>query len=80
MSRSDLERYLRNYKDEVAGAAMYASLAEAEKDPVREDLFRQLADAEHEHAELWHIKLVDSGAKRERGTHRPQLNGRARIA
>jgi VIT1/CCC1 family predicted Fe2+/Mn2+ transporter len=62
MPQSDVERYRRNYEDEIAGAAMYAVLVEAEKDPVRADLFRQLADAEREHAELWRKKLVDAGA------------------
>lgn len=54
-------RYLRNYEDEVAGAAMYAVLAEAEKDPVRKDLFKQLAEAENDHAGLWRKKLEEAG-------------------
>jgi VIT1/CCC1 family predicted Fe2+/Mn2+ transporter len=62
MPHSEIERYRRNYEDEVAGAATYAALMEAEKDPVRADLFRQLADAEREHAELWRKKLVEAGA------------------
>jgi VIT1/CCC1 family predicted Fe2+/Mn2+ transporter len=61
MAQSDAERYRRNYEDEVAGAAMYALLAEAEKDPVRKDLFKQLADAERDHAELWANKLSAAG-------------------
>jgi len=59
---SDIERYRRNYEDEVAGAAMYAALAEAESDPVRKDLFRQLSAAETAHAGLWRDKLVGAGA------------------
>ena len=62
MPQSDIDRYRRNFEDEVAGAAMYAALVEAEKDPVRADLFRQLADAEREHAELWRKKLTAAGA------------------
>jgi len=62
-SSTDIERYRRNYADEIAGAAMYAALVEAEKDPVRRDLFRQLADAEREHAHLWRDKLVAAGAE-----------------
>ena len=55
-------RYRRNYEDEIAGSAMYMALAEAEKDPVRKDLFRQLAEAESDHAGLWRKKLEDAGA------------------
>jgi hypothetical protein len=57
----EAQRYRRNFEDEIAGAAMYASLAEAEKDPVRKDLFRQLAEAEGDHADLWRKKLEAAG-------------------
>lgn len=56
-----MQRYVRNYADEVAGAAMYAALADAEKDPVRKDLFKQLAEAENDHAGLWRKKLEEAG-------------------
>ncbi|HEX4327924.1 MAG TPA: VIT1/CCC1 transporter family protein [Burkholderiales bacterium] len=59
--QSEAQRYRRNYEDEVAGAAMYAALAQAERDPVRQDLFRQLAEAENEHAALWRKKLEGAG-------------------
>ena len=58
---ADIERFRRNYEDEIAGAAMYTMLAQAERDPVRQDLFRQLAAAETDHANLWRDKLVAAG-------------------
>ena len=58
---TEIERFRRNYDDEIAGAATYAALAEAEDDPVRKDLFRQLADAESRHATLWRDKLAAAG-------------------
>ena len=58
---NDAERFRRNYEDEIAGAAMYSALADVEKDPIRKDLFKQLAAAERDHAELWRKKLEDAG-------------------
>jgi VIT1/CCC1 family predicted Fe2+/Mn2+ transporter len=39
------------------GSALYTALAEAERDPVRKDLFLQLAQAEATHAQFWRDKL-----------------------
>ena len=50
---SDIERYERNLREELDGAALYAALAEAEADPVRKDLFLQLSEAEAGHATVW---------------------------
>jgi VIT1/CCC1 family predicted Fe2+/Mn2+ transporter len=60
---TDVERFRRNYEDEIAGSATYAALADAEQDPVRKDLFRQLADAESAHAQLWRSKLAAAGVE-----------------
>lgn len=49
----DVERYYRNWRDEQDGAALYAGLAGAETDPVRQDLFHQLSQAELSHAAHW---------------------------
>jgi hypothetical protein len=49
----DIERYRSNLHDELNGAALYAALAAAESDPLRKDLFLQLAQAESAHAQLW---------------------------
>jgi VIT1/CCC1 family predicted Fe2+/Mn2+ transporter len=63
---ADIERYRVNLRDELNGAALYAALAAAEADPVRKDLFLQLAQAESSHAELWRDKLRAAGVDDER--------------
>jgi vacuolar iron transporter family protein len=61
----DIERYRGNLRDELNGAALYAALASAEADPLRKDLFLQLAQAESKHANLWRDKLTAAGIKDE---------------
>src|SRR5487761_1006275 len=61
LSTQDVERYKENLRDEIDGAALYAALAAAEVDPVRKDLFLQLAEAESRHAEFWRKKLAVHG-------------------
>jgi VIT1/CCC1 family predicted Fe2+/Mn2+ transporter len=63
---ADIERYRINLRDELNGAALYAALASAETDPLRRDLFLQLAQAESNHAKLWRDKLAEAGFKDER--------------
>ncbi|WP_374341646.1 VIT1/CCC1 transporter family protein [Methyloversatilis sp.] len=55
------ERYQANLHDELDSAALYAALADAERDPLRRDLFRQLSEAEAAHAQLWRSKLEAAG-------------------
>jgi VIT1/CCC1 family predicted Fe2+/Mn2+ transporter len=63
---SDIKRYRDNLRDELNGAALYAALAAAEEDPIRKDLFLQLAQAESSHAQLWRDKLEAAGVRDER--------------
>jgi VIT1/CCC1 family predicted Fe2+/Mn2+ transporter len=58
---TDIDRYRTNLRDELNGAALYTALAEAERDPVRKDLFLQLAQAETSHAHFWRDKLNAAG-------------------
>ena len=58
---ADLKRYQDNLRDELDGAALYTAIAAAEPDPIRKDLFLQLAQAESSHAKLWREKLVAAG-------------------
>src|SRR5438552_1214294 len=60
--QDDLRRYRDNLRDELNGAALYEALARAEPDPVRKDLFQQLAQAETNHANIWREKLQAAGA------------------
>jgi vacuolar iron transporter family protein len=64
--KTDIERYRANLRDELNGSALYAALAAAEADPLRKDLFLQLAEAESRHAQLWRDKLAAAGVRDER--------------
>ena len=66
MSADDIRRFQSNLRDELDGAALYASIAAAESDPLRKDLFLQLAQAEARHAALWREKLAAAGVKEAR--------------
>src|SRR5260370_14421349 len=41
--QADVERYRENLRDELNGSELYAALAAVERDPLRKDLFLQLA-------------------------------------
>ncbi len=53
MAAEDIKRFRANLQEELDGAALYTAIAAAESDPLRRDLFLQLAQAEARHAELW---------------------------
>lgn len=63
---ADIKRYRDNLRDELNGAALYAALASAAVDPLRKDLYLQLAQAESSHAQLWRDKLAAAGIHDER--------------
>jgi VIT1/CCC1 family predicted Fe2+/Mn2+ transporter/rubrerythrin len=65
MATDDTKRYRDNLRDELEGAALYTALAAAEPDPIRKDLFLQLAQAEAKHAGLWREKLTAAGIEEE---------------
>lgn len=67
----DIARLRRNLEDELDGAALYAALADADRDPVRRDLFLQLSQAEAQHADHWRKKLAAMGITDI--THTPSL-------
>ncbi|HEX8908961.1 MAG TPA: VIT1/CCC1 family protein [Anaeromyxobacteraceae bacterium] len=58
--RTDL--WLQNLLDERDGAALYEGLAGVERDPARARAFRELAEGERRHAEIWERKLAREGA------------------
>ena len=66
MAADDIKRYRDNLRDELDGAALYTAIAAAEPDPLRKDLFLQLAQAEARHAQLWRGKLAAAGVGEER--------------
>ena len=56
-------RILGNLIDETNGAALYDSLAKAEKDSRLAEVYRRLANVERKHADRWRQKLEDAGEK-----------------
>lgn len=46
MAADDIKRFRANLRDELDGVRLYTSIAAAETDPLRRDLFLQLAQAE----------------------------------
>jgi VIT1/CCC1 family predicted Fe2+/Mn2+ transporter len=62
-AEEDIKRYQDNLRDELEGAQLYTQIAAAERDPLRRDLFLQLAQAEERHAALWREKLAAAGLK-----------------
>ncbi len=63
MATEDVKRFQDNLRDELDGATLYTAIAAAERDPLRKDLFLQLAQAEAKHAGLWRAKLAAAGVK-----------------
>ena len=60
---SDIERYQRNLREEVDGAALYRLLAGAEKDPHLRELYSRLAASEDRHGALWADRLRSAGVE-----------------
>jgi VIT1/CCC1 family predicted Fe2+/Mn2+ transporter/rubrerythrin len=50
-----------NWQAEMAGYHTYQTLADRDTDPVRAQVLRHLAQAELEHAALWHGRIVELG-------------------
>lgn len=59
--RTDL--WLQNLLDERDGAALYEGIARYEKDPEKARSFREIAEAERRHADVWRRKLEKEGAQ-----------------
>lgn len=58
MSSNDtVTQYLDNRQKEIDGAALYAALAETEKQPQMAEVFKKLAASEEKHAAAWERKL-----------------------
>ena len=60
MSDQDvIARYFANRQKEIDGAALYAVLAETEKQPQMAEVYRKLSASEEKHAAAWEKKLTD---------------------
>jgi VIT1/CCC1 family predicted Fe2+/Mn2+ transporter len=60
-TKEDLKRYADNFRREQDGIALYRSLARAEKDRARAEIFEKLAEAEERHAMRWARLLKTNG-------------------
>jgi VIT1/CCC1 family predicted Fe2+/Mn2+ transporter len=61
LTSREKSRILGNLVDEVNGAALYDSLAAAEKDTRLAEVYRRLANVERKHADRWRQKLEAAG-------------------
>ena len=52
-TQADVDRYRQNYLVEMDGIALYRSMAAAEKDKARAQIFEKLARNEERHAQRW---------------------------
>lgn len=61
LSRDDIRRYAANIRDEIDGAALYRSLADAEEDEYLAEVYRRLAESEDRHRAIWEERLRAAG-------------------
>jgi VIT1/CCC1 family predicted Fe2+/Mn2+ transporter len=57
-----IERYRRNWQDEIESAARYRAMADAEARPGVATVYRDLAGMEEKHAAFWEQRLADAGS------------------
>lgn len=57
----EVKRIKENLVDEINAAYLYGLLADYEADEARSSIFRELAEVEEVHAEVWRKKLKDTG-------------------
>lgn len=60
-SKSELKRFRINLSDELDSAALYETLAGAERDSERKQVYAELAASERDHARVWSEKLRANG-------------------
>src|SRR5258706_14336385 len=60
---NEQRRLKDNLQGEIDGAAVYAALAEAEKDPNVASIYRRLAAVERAHGEVWRPRLDRARAR-----------------
>lgn len=75
VTQSDVARYRQNYLVEMDGIALYRSMASAEKDKTRAEIFEKLARNEERHAQRW-ARLIQSAGDAV-PAYRPSLRVRA---
>src|SRR5262245_27320165 len=71
VTKADIERYRQNYLIEMDGIALYRSMAAAEKDKSRAEIFEKLAQNEERHAQRWAHLIESAGGSTP--NYRPSL-------
>ena len=61
VSKADIARFRANLKDELEAAGLYGTMALAEKDEEKASIFKELAEVERAHAQVWIEKLKAAG-------------------
>jgi VIT1/CCC1 family predicted Fe2+/Mn2+ transporter len=72
-----LRRYRMNWQSEVDGAALYRTMAEAEKTPTLARVYSSLAEIEEKHMVFWENRLKDLG--QQAGPRKPSWRTRVLI-
>ncbi|MCC8396935.1 VIT1/CCC1 transporter family protein [Paraburkholderia sp. MMS20-SJTR3] len=62
-TKHEVRRYKANLSDELHSAALYETLASVEKDQTRKQVYQDLAQSEHSHAQVWADKLKSHGVQ-----------------
>ena len=75
MRETDRKRYREFLNAELEAAAMYASMARADDNPARAEIFEQLVESELRHARRWAEKLGEESAE----AIQPKVNLRVRV-
>ena len=73
--KDDIARYRANLQGETDSAALYGTLAEAERDPKIAEVYRRLAAVEEKHAEIWRNEIAKAGGE----DPKVRLSFRARV-
>jgi vacuolar iron transporter family protein len=74
-TQADVDRYRQNYLVEMDGIALYRSMAAAERDEKRAEIFEKLAQNEERHAQRWARLIQSAGSSVP--SYRPSLRVRA---
>lgn len=74
---ADTARYRDNFQGEIDAAATYLALAEIERQPHLQEVYRRMASMEQKHADFWANKLADITGQPPRS--RPSLRARTMI-
>jgi hypothetical protein len=61
MTPDEPARLLRNWRDELDSAALYAALAQIERDPQQRGVYQELESAERRHAVFWEERMRAAG-------------------